>query len=112
MTGQKRTRYERQLLRERAEAARVLAATPVDAEMDFSTTDRADLATIAVEKDMDRMVNTIESTAVGEIDAALARMQSDPDAFGRCVTCGCDIPPARLDLLPATRYCAAHAPER
>jgi DnaK suppressor protein len=112
MTGKRRAEYERQLRRERAEAQRVLAATPVDAEVDLSTKDRADLATIASEKERARIVTDLESGAVHEIDAALIRLAVSPETFGRCLTCGHEIPSARLDVLPATRYCAVHAPDR
>ena len=44
-----------------------------------------------------------------EIDAALARL--DAGTYGRCVDCGNDIAPARLEALPWTAYCVRSAAE-
>jgi len=41
--------------------------------------------------------------ALREIDAALARQTAG--AYGQCVTCGDNIPLARLRSLPTVRYC-------
>lgn len=42
-----------------------------------------------------------------EVDAALSRL--DSGRYGVCVTCGEDIEPARLQVLPETAYCIDHA---
>ena len=43
------------------------------------------------------------STALREINAALARM--DDGRYGLCVSCSKPIPPARLDVLPMAPLC-------
>jgi RNA polymerase-binding transcription factor DksA len=112
MTRHKRRILQEQLLRERAQAERAIrAAAPAD-EVDRSTTDKADIATIAIEKGAGDLVISLESAAVKEIDAALAVLEEDPESYGRCEVCGKRIPGARLEVLPATRHCAAHSPNR
>ena len=42
---------------------------------------------------------------IGEIDAALARL--DAGTYGRCVSCGADIPEERLELRPFAGRCVS-----
>src|SRR6195952_4029464 len=42
---------------------------------------------------------------IGEIDAALARL--DAGAYGRCVSCGAEIPEERLELRPFAGRCVS-----
>lgn len=44
------------------------------------------------------------------VEAALRKI--DSEEFGYCVTCGENIPPARLDFDPATTQCVGCASER
>ena len=44
-----------------------------------------------------------ESAQLREIDAALARLESG--AIGMCVSCGCEIPEARLLATPTAQTC-------
>ncbi|MDR0964906.1 MAG: TraR/DksA C4-type zinc finger protein [Myxococcales bacterium] len=61
----------------------------------------------------DELITTIETldserdAEIAEIDAALERL--DAGIYGRCAIDGEEIDPARLDALPYTRLCAAHA---
>ncbi len=50
-----------------------------------------------------RVLLMAATTALAEVDAALDRMAHD--AYGRCVTCGRQIPDTRLDVLPMTAQC-------
>jgi RNA polymerase-binding transcription factor DksA len=64
----------------------------------------------ATEREQDEALEALGHSAEAElrmIDAALARITEGE--YGACVTCGADIAPARLDLLPATPFCAACA---
>lgn len=47
---------------------------------------------------------------LGEVDAAVRRL--DEGTYGRCERCGAPIGDERLEVLPATRYCLAHAGAR
>jgi RNA polymerase-binding transcription factor DksA len=44
---------------------------------------------------------------LAEVDRALGKL--DDGTYGRCETCGEPIPEARLEFVPATRFCIAHA---
>ncbi|MGP8060573.1 MAG: TraR/DksA family transcriptional regulator [Acidimicrobiales bacterium] len=45
--------------------------------------------------------------ALGEVEAAIVRL--DDGTYGRCQGCGEDIAPARLEAMPAARFCIACA---
>ncbi len=47
--------------------------------------------------------------ALQEIDAALRRLESEPERFGRCGRCGDVIAAERLEVLPQTLRCRACA---
>ncbi|MCU0310344.1 MAG: TraR/DksA C4-type zinc finger protein [Acidimicrobiales bacterium] len=42
-----------------------------------------------------------------DVEVALTRL--DDGTYGTCVVCGTDIGAARLEAMPATRYCIDHA---
>ena len=42
-----------------------------------------------------------------EVALAIARLEDG--SYGRCEACGADIAPARLEAMPATRFCISHA---
>ena len=45
--------------------------------------------------------------SLDEIDQALARLENG--TYGRCEVCGVAIQPARLEAMPASRFCIDHA---
>jgi len=45
--------------------------------------------------------------SIEDIDRALAKL--DDGTYGKCEVCGEDIADARLEALPASRYCINHA---
>lgn len=49
----------------------------------------------------------VEELELRQIDAAMVRIEEGE--YGFCVTCGAEIEAARLELLPATPFCAKHA---
>ena len=53
-----------------------------------------------------------EAAAIAEIDRALPRLRETPDQFGICAVCGKEIPLTRIEVVPATPYCALHAVTR
>jgi len=63
----------------------------------------ADLGTDAFEQEMTLSLLENEGQQLQEIAAALDRIGQG--TFGRCRECGRDIPRARLDAVPYTRYC-------
>jgi RNA polymerase-binding transcription factor DksA len=42
-----------------------------------------------------------------EVDEAIARLEAG--SYGNCEACGVAIEPARLEAMPATRFCIHHA---
>lgn len=57
----------------------------------------------------DEAIATREVAALAEIDAALRVLYDSPETYGICLKCGQAIDTARLELLPATRYCTSDA---
>jgi DnaK suppressor protein len=51
--------------------------------------------------------NRDRAGSLQKIEAALARLEADPEAFGDCEECGDAIPPRRLELMPWTTLCVA-----
>lgn len=65
---------------------------------------------LAVEREGDEVLEDLGLAAQDELrglDAALKRLAAGE--YGYCATCGVRVAEERLDLLPATPFCAAHA---
>ena len=56
--------------------------------------------------EMDEVLEQLDDAARAEIEQIRATMQRIEDgSFGVCVTCGVDIKPARLDIMPHAHQC-------
>ena len=107
MTPAARERYRKRLLEMKAE---ILAEGDLEIEPG-----RQDATAVGSDEDaqpLAEMSQTIASSrnrnrsgVLGQIGAALARLESDPEAFGLCVECEEEIPPKRLDLMPYVELC-------
>lgn len=77
----------------------------IDASADEAADDEHDPegSTLAVERGL--LMSQVERSRVrrDEIDAALERLGHG--SYGRCETCGREIDPERLEVLPAARQC-------
>ena len=72
-----------------------------------TTQDSEDLAT---EREADQMLEKLGADGQTEIRAIRAALQRiEAGTYGLCLRCGAPIEPARLDLLPFTPFCKAHA---
>lgn len=70
----------------------------------------ADSGQVAAEQGENRaMVNQLGDQLV-EVERALAKL--DEGTYGTCEVCGREISEARLEAMPATRYCIEHANSR
>ena len=80
-----------------------------EARLDTNVDDEHDPegATIAFERSLVDTLLRQATTAVAEIDAALARL--DDGSYGLCERCGRPIAVVRLEARPYTRYCIDHA---
>jgi DnaK suppressor protein len=78
------------------------ALRPTGGEASTSSTD-AEVVNREAEEEVALAVLTVEEHSLGEITAALARI--DAGTFGRCAACGRAILKARLDVLPYASHC-------
>lgn len=51
--------------------------------------------------------NRMAARTLALIDAALARLQNEPEDFGYCQDCGDGIAPRRLEAMPYAEFCIA-----
>lgn len=80
----------------------------IDAELD--THEAKDFEEMATEREGDEVLEDLGNSAQHElrmIAAALKRIETGE--YGDCMTCGTQIDAGRLDLLPATPFCASCA---
>lgn len=76
-------------------------------ETEFLSHDSKDWEDMATEREQDEVLNAMGDEGLAEIrmiDAALERIETGE--YGFCSQCGEPIPPERLDILPATPFCA------
>jgi RNA polymerase-binding transcription factor DksA len=66
----------------------------------------ADVASDAVEREIDRTLELDLASMISEIDSALERLAGG--TYGCCITCGEAITEPRLDAVPWTRFCFHH----
>ena len=67
----------------------------------------ADSGQVAAEQGENKVLAAQLRAELDEVDRALAKL--DDGTYGRCETCGEPIAPARLEAVPTTRFCIAHA---
>ncbi len=97
----------RKLLKERAKYLHSAEEYQAEAESLLATREPGDVqfdeeggegATVAVERERDLALSSQARYTVGQIDAALERIEDG--TFGTCVTSGAPIPKARLRAIP------------
>lgn len=99
---------DRQIQLEARRAELLKRMRDLDRELDSHT--NPDWEDGATERGQDEALEALGHAAEAElpmIDAALSRMASGE--YGACARCGAEIAQERLDLLPATPFCAACA---
>ena len=65
----------------------------------------ADEGTDTMEQEKEFLLASQEGRQLIQIDEALHRLYTEPDAFGQCERCGRDIAMERLELVPWARLC-------
>jgi RNA polymerase-binding transcription factor DksA len=70
----------------------------------------ADSGQVAAEKGEHRVLANSIQEALADVDRAIQKL--DEGTYGRCESCGADISEARLEAMPATRYCIECASRR
>jgi RNA polymerase-binding transcription factor DksA len=66
----------------------------------------ADLASETFEREKDFSILDQVEAELGDVERALARL--DDGTYGSCEACGGPIGDARLEAMPATRFCITH----
>jgi DnaK suppressor protein len=67
----------------------------------------ADSGQVAAEQGENQALAAQLRNELEEVERALAKL--DESTYGLCETCGEQISPARLEAMPATRFCINHA---
>ena len=67
----------------------------------------ADSGQVAAEQGENQALAAQLRNELEEVERALAKL--DDGTYGRCETCGEPIGPARLEAMPAARFCIDHA---
>ena len=67
----------------------------------------AESGQVAAEQGEHRAIVGHLQDTLRDVDAALAKL--DDGTYGKCEVCGEDIAEARLEAMPATKYCINHA---
>ena len=67
----------------------------------------ADSGQVAAEQGENKVLASQFRAELEEIQRALAKL--DDGTYGQCETCGEPIPPDRLQIMPAARFCMKHA---
>lgn len=113
MNKRERKKFEKLLVEMREKKQEYITAlrelaisrTQRDASGDISafTSHPADISTESDEREKVASLITRETLSLNELDAALERIRDA--SYGKCDTCGGDIPPARLQALPFATLC-------
>lgn len=95
---------------ERDHLSRQLADLGVGGEGMAFDENFADSGQVAAEKGEHQVLANNLRDALADVDRALQKL--DEGAYGRCELCGDEIAEARLEAMPATRYCISCASRR
>ena len=117
LTSKQRSHLEKRLKEERALALQLInrntdeLAGSADQDQSGSTSKvpfhPADLGTDTIDEEIQATNATRVSNELAEIDAALERLYSNPESFGKDEETGRDIPFERLDIIPWARTCGS-----
>ncbi|MFC3884712.1 TraR/DksA C4-type zinc finger protein [Bacillus songklensis] len=85
---------------------------PYDSFGELSSYDNhpADIATEQYEREKDLALNEHAEQELHEVQHALQAIENG--SYGKCKTCGKDIPFERLEAIPTTMFCKEHSPEQ
>ena len=91
---------------ERGQLKSQLAELDDDGDLSYDE-NFADSAQVAGQQGANRALAGQLKENLAEVERALAKM--DEGTYGRCERCGKEIGEARLEAMPATRFCIDHA---
>jgi len=99
----KRLLHERTQLLQRIAEQRGDLISRADMAADHDVRSLDDRAQAMTERDDEFAMNEHETAELGDIDAALERI--DAGTYGQCTDCGVTIPSARLSAYPTAKRC-------
>ena len=104
-----RAQLEAQLVEEKSSLRRQLKELLGTGEGDEPSFDDgfADSSQVAAEQGEVRALAANLQSLLADVERALSKL--DEGVYGLCEECGQPIAPARLEAMPATRYCVQHA---
>ena len=114
MTKKNLQHFEKRLLEERKRVLKELGhydetfgSSPqaADGALSSYSFHMADQGTDAMEREKSFLFASKEGRYLYRVEEALRRLYNDPAAFGKCHSCGKEIPFERLEALPHARYC-------
>jgi len=88
-------------------AAQVASLEPGSGSGDAFDENFADSGQVAAEQGENKVLAAQLRSELDEVDRALAKL--DGGTYGLCEVCGEQIAAPRLEAMPATRFCIAHA---
>ncbi len=88
-------------------AAQVAALEPGSGSGGAFDDNFADSGQVAAEQGENKVLAARLRTELDEVERALAKLEDG--TYGQCETCSAAIPPARLEAMPAARFCIDHA---
>lgn len=111
MNAQRRRFFLRRLNEEQARLTSTIRALETEAELDVieAAPEREDAGSALTDAETAEATASMELGQLREVESAIARLRNDPQHYGHCVTCGCEIGASRLELVPWARHCVTHA---
>jgi len=105
MNKRTQKKYEKKLVEKRDTLLKLFNTTKTySLELeDSASQDIADKASSAYNKEFLLNLTDTERRELLQVEKALERIKEG--AYGTCMTCGCDIMPARLDAVPWASQC-------
>jgi RNA polymerase-binding transcription factor DksA len=117
LTAKQAASLQQQLTDEKARALRAHAGLDLTLQAAPDAQGRvggdvADVSGDLADKENASMLASRSNSNLREIEEALGRLARDPKRYNVCASCGAYIPFGRMEFMPTTRYCMAHAPGR
>ncbi|HEY7234773.1 MAG TPA: TraR/DksA C4-type zinc finger protein [Gemmatimonadaceae bacterium] len=111
MNAQRRRHFTRRLNEERARLASTLRTLESEVAVDVieAAPERDASGAALSDAEAAEAAASVELEQLRAVDAAIVRLRSAPEQFGRCVVCGKEIGARRLELVPWAQHCIAHA---
>lgn len=104
MENKELEKFKKKLLNLKEELKKFIESNDDYSQSDYST-DELDQATELIEKMTGFAVSSNFHHHITEVEEALVRIENH--TYGKCLSCGQDIPLKRLQVLPFTKYCVA-----